>query len=357
MTWLLHLDMDQFIVAVEVLRHPELVGKPVVVGGDGDPSRARQVVASASYEARAHGVRSGMPLRTAARRCPDAVFLATDHAAYDAASATVMAALRSFDVPVEVWGWDEAYFGGDVADPFLLAREVRAAVFAASGLSASIGIGENKLQAKIAAQYAKPGGIYQITFGSWGGLMFERPVSALWGVGPKTTKKLDALGISRVGDLASCDPAVLLPVFGPRLSSWLPLAAAGHGDTALATEPWVARSRSRETTYPSDISDVGLVASEVASMASALTSEVVLDGRLVTHVAVKVRFKPFFTHLRSMKLREGATADPSVVSAAALRVLGKIVLDRPVRLLGVRVDLLLPGVGDGQGGVGATGGD
>ena len=92
-------------------------------------------------------------------------------------------------------------------------------------------------------------------------------------------------------------------------------------------------------------------------MASALTSEVVLDGRLVTHVAVKVRFKPFFTHLRSMKLREGATADPSEVSAAALRVLGKIVLDRPVRLLGVRVDLLLPGVGDGQGGVGAAGGD
>ena len=359
MVWLLHLDMDQFIVAVEVLRRPELTGLPVVVGGNGDLTRPRQVVASASYEARAFGVRSGMPLRTAARRCPDAVFLPTDPAAYDAASATVMAALRQFEVPVEVWGWDEAYFGGEVADPFLLAREVRAAVFAASGLSASIGIGENKLQAKIAAQYAKPGGIFQITLDSWPGLMFERPVSALWGVGPRTTKKLDALSISTVGQLAACDPAVLLPVFGPRMTEWLPSAAAGHGDVSLTTEPWVARSKSRETTFPEDITDSSTISSLVAEMASALTSEVVLDGRLVTHVAVKVRFKPFFTYLRSMKLRDGATADPSVVSAAAVVVLGKIALDRPVRLIGVRVDLSpdLPGVGDGDGGVGAAGGD
>jgi DNA polymerase-4 len=354
---LLHLDMDQFIVAVEVLRRPDLSGRPVVVGGDGDPSRPRQVVAGASYEARAFGVRSGMPLRTAARRCPDAVFLPTDHAAYDAASATVMDTLRSFDVPVEVWGWDEAYFGGDVADPFRLAHEVRAAVLAATELSASIGIGENKLQAKIAAQYAKPGGVFQITFGNWSSLMSERPVSALWGVGPKTTKKLDALGLRTVGELAACDPAVLLPVFGPRMTAWLPAAAAGHGDVSLTTEPWVARSKSRETTFPTDLTDPSLVASHVAELAAGLTSEVALDGRLVTHVAVKVRFAPFFTHLRSMKLREGATADPTVVSAAALVVLGKLVLDRPVRLLGVRVDLLLPGVGDGEGAVGAAGGD
>lgn len=357
MAWLLHLDMDQFIVAVEVLRRPELRGRPVVVGGDGDPARPRQVVASASYEARAFGVTSGMPLRNAARRCPDAVFLATDPAAYDAASATVMQTLRTFDVPVEVWGWDEAYFGGDVLDPHLLAREVRAAVRAATGLSASIGIGENKLQAKIAAQYAKPGGIFQITFETWSSLMAARPVSALWGVGPKTAKKLDALGIAFVHELAACDPAVLLPVFGPRMTAWLPAAAAGHGDTKLATEPWVARSKSRETTFPTDIVDASVVRDHVSDLAAALTDEVVADGRLVTHVAVKVRFKPFFTYLRSMKLRDGATADPSVVSAAAVVVLGKITLDRPVRLAGVRVDLEpLEGVGDADGGVGAAGG-
>jgi DNA polymerase-4 len=340
--WLLHLDMDQFIVAVEVLRRPELRGRPVVVGGDGNPLRPRQVVASASYEARAFGVRSGMPLSAARRRCADAVFLPTDHAAYDAASATVMDTLRGFPVGVEVWGWDEAYFGGDgIADPYALAAEVRAAVLAASGLSASIGIGHNKHQAKIAAQYAKPGGIFQITAANWAELMAARPASALWGVGPKTARKLDGLGLRTVADVAAADPAVLLPVFGPRMTAWLPAAARGEGDTDLVTEPWVARSRSRETTYETDVADPAEVARLLDAMARDLGRAVVADGRRVTHVAVKVRFKPFFTTIRSMKLRGGATTDLSTIADAALVVLTKIDLNRPVRLLGVRVDLEL----------------
>jgi DNA polymerase-4 len=115
--WVLHVDLDQFLVAVEVRRRPELRGLPVVVGGDGNPRRPRQVVASASYEAREFGVRSGMALAQALRRCPDAVFLASDRAAYDAASAEVMATLRTFPAAVEVWGWDEAFLGVDTDDP------------------------------------------------------------------------------------------------------------------------------------------------------------------------------------------------------------------------------------------------
>src|SRR5215213_1098214 len=121
--WILHVDLDQFLAAVEVLRRPELAGRPVVVGGDGDPSRPRQVVATASYEARAFGVRSGMALRMAARRCPDAVFLASDRPAYEAASARVMATLRSLPVVVEEWGWDEAFVGVHTAAPEEVARE------------------------------------------------------------------------------------------------------------------------------------------------------------------------------------------------------------------------------------------
>jgi DNA polymerase-4 len=349
MPWLLHLDMDQFIVAVEVLRRPELHGRPVVVGGDGTPRRPRQVVASASYEARAFGVRSGMPLSAALRRCPDAVFLPTDRAAYDAASATVMDTLRGFPVRVEVWGWDEAYFGGDIADPHALAAEVRAAVLAASGLSASIGIGHNKHQAKIAVQFAKPGGgaaetggVFEITAANWMRLMAARPVSALFGVGPKTAKKLDALGLHTVADLAAADPAALLPVFGPRMAPWLPVLANGGGDTDLVTEPWVARSRSREVTFDADVADPAQVASRLDGMARELGRDVVADGRRVTHVAVKVRYRSFFTPIRSMKLRGGPTTDPDVIAAAASTVLAKIDLDRPVRLLGVRVDLELP---------------
>jgi DNA polymerase-4 len=344
MPWLLHLDMDQFIVAVEVLRRPELRGRPVVVGGDGNPRRPRQVVASASYEARAFGVRSGMPLSAALRRCPDAVFLPTDHAAYDAASATVMNTLRRFPVRVEVWGWDEAYFGGDIADPHALAAEVRAAVLASSGLSASIGIGHNKHQAKIAAQFAKPGGttqsgVFEITAANWMQLMGARPVSALFGVGPKTAKKLDALGLHTVADLAAADPAVLLPVFGPRMAPWLPILANGGGDTELFTEPWVARSRSREETFDTDVADPAQVASRLDGMTRELARDVVADGRRVTHVAVKVRYRSFFTPIRSMKLRGGPTTDLDVIAAAASTVLAKIDLDRPVRLLGVRLDL------------------
>ena len=356
MPWLLHLDMDQFIVAVEVLRRPQLHGRPVVVGGDGNPRRPRQVVASASYEARAFGIRSGMPLSAALRRCPQAVFLPIDRAAYDAASATVMDTLRGFPVRVEVWGWDEAYFGGDIADPHALAAEVRAAVLAASGLSASIGIGHNKHQAKIAAQFAKPGGtaqtggVFEITAANWMRLMATRPVSALFGVGPKTAKKLDALGLHTVADLAAADPAVLLPVFGPRMAPWLPVLANGGGDTDLVTEPWVARSRSREVTFDADMADPAQVASRLDEMARGLGRDVVADGRRVTHVAVKVRYRSFFTPIRSMKLRDGPTTDPDVIAAAASTVLAKIDLDRPVRLLGVRVDLelpaALPGIGD-----------
>ena len=124
--WVLHVDLDQFIAAVEVLRHPELRGRPVVVGGDGDPAK-RGVVATASYEARAYGVQSGLPLRTALRRCPEAVFLPVDKAAYEAVSATVMAALREFGAAVEVMGWDEAFLGVETGDPEEVARRHPAA--------------------------------------------------------------------------------------------------------------------------------------------------------------------------------------------------------------------------------------
>ncbi len=120
--WILHVDLDQFLAAVEVLRRPELAGRPVVVGGDGNPRRPRQVVATASYEARAFGVHSGMPLVTAARRCPDAVFLPSDKPAYEAASVRVMATLRAMDVPVEELGWDEAFVGVTTDDPEAFAR-------------------------------------------------------------------------------------------------------------------------------------------------------------------------------------------------------------------------------------------
>jgi len=342
MTWLLHVDMDQFVAAVEILRRPELRGLPVVVGGAGDPTARRQVVSTASYEARAYGVHSGMPLRRAAQLCPEATFLPTDPAAYSAASDQVMAVLRGFPVDVEVWGWDEAFVGGDIADPQALAEELKAAVFAETGLSCAIGIGENKQQAKIAARFAKPGGIHTLSTDTWMTVMGERPAAELWGIGPKTTRKLDELGLHTVAQLAATPPAALVERFGARQAEWLPVAAAGGGDTRISTEPWVARSRSRENTYAEDLSDLAEISREVGTMARALTADVVADGREVTHVAVKVRYVSFFTPTRETKLRTGPTTDPDVVEQAALSLLAKFEWKRPVRLLGVRVNLAMP---------------
>jgi len=154
--WILHVDLDEFLAAVEKRRRPGLVGRPVVVGGSGDPTHRREVVASASYEARAFGVRAGMPLRAAFRKCPEAVFLPSDHPAYESASEEVMAALRSLPVRVEVWGWDEAFVAAHVDDPEELAARIRGVVRRETGLSCSVGVGDNKLRAKMATGFGKP---------------------------------------------------------------------------------------------------------------------------------------------------------------------------------------------------------
>src|SRR5215212_8515122 len=158
--WVIHVDLDEFLAAVEVLRRPELAGLPVVVGGRGDPTE-RAVVSTASYEAREFGIRSGMPLKTAVRRCPDAVFLPVDRPVYEAASAEVMATLRAVPgAKVEVLGWDEAFVGIDADEPEALARQIQADVLAATGLHCSVGIGDTTTRAKIATELGKPQGVF-----------------------------------------------------------------------------------------------------------------------------------------------------------------------------------------------------
>ena len=335
--WVLHVDMDQFIAAVELLRRPELRGRPVVVGGDGDPTK-RSVVATASYEARAFGVHSGLPMRTALRRCPDAVFLPADRDAYDEASARVMAALRTLPGgTVEVLGWDEAFVGIDTDDPFDTANDIRRRVRDSTELSCSVGIGQNKLQAKLATEFGKPGGVYRITDETWFPLFGERPTSALWGIGSRIARRLDALGITTVRQLASAEPSVLATAFGPSTGPWLITLGQGRSSARVSAEPWIAKGRSTETTYQTDIEDWETVRSEVARLARGLTDEVVAAGRSVTLVSVKVRFIPFTTRTRQRKLA-AATTDPDVVAAAALVALDRFTSRRAVRLLGVRVE-------------------
>jgi DNA polymerase-4 len=340
--WILHVDLDQFLAAVEVLRRPELAGRPVVVGGDGDPTRPRQVVATASYEARAYGVRSGMPLVQAARRCPDAVFLPSDRAAYDAASERVMATLRSFPVVVEVWGWDEAFVGAVTDDPEALAHELQARVEAETGLTCAVGIGQTRLHAKTATGFAKPGGVGLLTHGTWFEVMGDRPVTAIWGIGERTARRLAEAGVHTVRDLARADTDELARRFGPTIGPRLGVLGRGGGHAPVVDEPWVPRSRSREVTFPRDLTDRAEIDDQVGRLATEVTESVVAEGRRVTHVAVKVRTSTFFTRTKIGKL--GApTTDPADVVRQARRVLDRFELARPVRLVGVRVVLELPG--------------
>jgi DNA polymerase IV len=340
-SWVLHVDLDQFLASVELRRHPELAGLPVIVGGSGDPTEPRKVVTCASYQAREFGVHAGMPLRTAARRCPDATFLPSDPAAYDAASDQVMGLLRDLGHPVEVWGWDEAYVSVTAADPAEVAEQIRTVVFSETGLSCSVGISDNKQRAKVATGFGKPGGVFTLTDANWMDVMADRPVDALWGVGPKTTKKLAALDITTVRELAHSDAELLTSTFGPRTGLWLLLLAKGGGDADVSAEPWVPRSRSHVVTFPRDLTDRSEMDSAVTELARRALDEVVAADRIVTRVAVTVRTATFYTRTKIRKL-DAPTTDPGVVVAAALRVLDLFELDRPVRLLGVRLELVMP---------------
>lgn len=339
--WILHIDLDQFLASVELRRHPELAGLPVIVGGNGDPTEPRKVVTCASYEAREFGVHAGMPLRTAARHCPGATFLPSDPAVYDAASDQVMGLLRDLGHPVEVWGWDEAYLGADIEDASELAEQIRTVIASATGLSSSVGISNNKQRAKVATGFAKPAGVYTLTDANWMTVMGDRPVDALWGVGPKTAKKLAALGITTVWQLAHTDAELLISTFGPRTGLWLLLLANGGGDDTVSAEPWVPRSRSHVVTFPRDLTDRGEMDSAVTELAQRALSEVVAASRIVTRVAVTVRTATFYTRTKIRKLDE-PTTDADVIVAAALRVLDLFELDHPVRLLGVRLELQMP---------------
>ena len=337
--WILHVDLDQFLASVELRRRPELAGLPVIVGGNGDPTESRKVVTCASYQAREFGVRAGMPLRAAARRCPSATFLPSDPAAYDAASGEVMALLRDLGHPVEVWGWDEAYVAvADSQGPFAVAEQIRAAIASETGLSCSVGISDNKQRAKVATGFAKPAGVFALTDANWMTVMGDRPVDELWGVGPKTAKKLAGLGVTTIRQLAHTDAELLTSSFGPRTGLWLLLLAKGGGDTSVSAEPWAARSRSHVVTFPQDLTDRDEMVAAVVALAQRTLSDIVAEGRIVTRVAVTVRTATFFTRTKIRKLAE-PTTDPDPIVTAAVRILDLFDLDRPIRLLGVRLEL------------------
>jgi DNA polymerase-4 len=347
-----HLDMDAFYASVELLRRPDLRGRPVIVGGGRDAGqgasyRGRGVVTTASYEARAFGVRSGMGLMRALASCPDAVRLPTDFDEYRRISRLFKRAIAQIAPVIEDRGIDEVYIdltavpGIEVEGGAAVAREIKHEVFAATSLTCSIGLAPNKLLAKIASELAKPDGITVVDLADLPGRIWPLPVRRVNGIGPKATEKLASLGVHTIGELAVFPPARLVEAFGPVYGAWMREVAFGRDDRPVVT--WrPAQSRSRETTFERDLRplhDRAAIDEHLAALCAHVAADLVRHADSGRTIGLKVRFEDFSTVTRDVTL-PASTCDAQAIENAVHDCLARVKLTRRIRLLGVRVGSL-----------------
>jgi len=343
MRTIMHVDMDAFFASVELKRRPDLAGRPVIVGGRGDPTR-RGVVSTATYEARVFGIHSGMPLRTAARLCPDAVFLPVDFTAYRAASERVFEHLAAVTERLQPVGLDEAYLdiSDRQADALDIGRRLKADILAGTALVASVGIGPNRLLAKIASDLEKPDGLTWLRPTDVPNRVWPLPVRTLHGVGPRTAERLAGLGVQTVGDLAALPADRLRGAFSERHARSLQRAAHGEDDRPVQTER-VRKSIGRERTFQRDCRSSGRLAHEARQMLDGVHARLMERGLAAKTVTVKLRYRDFTTHTRSRTL-QAPTDRFAPLADAVHECLYAHRLHRAVRLLGVQLSGLTPAV-------------
>jgi DNA polymerase-4 len=327
-----HLDADAFYVSVELLRHPELRGRPVVVSGTGP----RAVVTTASYEARRYGVGSAMPAARARRLCPDAVFLAPDFPTYREISARMMGIVRAQVERVEVVGLDEAYLDLEgLYSPRTAMRRLLSEINRETRLTCSLGIGPNKLVAKVASDAEKPAGFVVLTREQACARFAEEPPVLIPGIGPKTAARLGALGLSTLAAVGRAPEQVLVERFGPNLGRELGRRARFEHDGAVAEARKVV-SESRERTFDRDLLEPQELREALERMGRELCAGLQRNRRSGRTIAIKVRLDDFTTVTRARTIAR-ATHDPGIVCEVALALLAEYSPPRPVRLLGVRV--------------------
>jgi DNA polymerase IV len=357
-----HIDMDAFYASVELLRYPELRGRPVVIGGrradepalgpDGLRRFARLkdyvgrgVATTSTYEARALGVFSAMGLMKAARLAPEAVLLPADFDAYRHYSRRFKAAVAAIAPQIEDRGIDEIYVDlsdlpGDSAS---LGRRLKQAVREATGLTCSIGITPNKLLSKIASDLDKPDGLAILGMEDVPARIWPLAVSKINGIGPKATERLAAMGITRIGELARIEPALLQEAFGHSYGLWLSRVAQGEDERPVVThsEP---KSLSRETTFERDLhprDDRPALSAQFTALCERLASDLQRRAYRARHIGIKLRFDDFQTLTRDLTLPEPIDSAEAIRHAAGL-CLKRVPLTRRIRLLGVRAAGLHP---------------
>lgn len=337
-----HIDMDAFYASVELLRRPDLQDRPVAIGGRGDP-HGRGVVTTANYVARRFGVHSAMPMRRALELCPECVFLPVDFDEYRRFSRMFKAAVSTITPLVEDRGIDEVFADVTEAcgDSLSIGRRIKDAVAEATSLTCSVGIAPNKLLAKICSDLEKPDGLTLLCPDDLQGRIWPLPARRINGIGPKAAHRLASIGIHTIGDLAACEPALLVRRFGPNYGRWLNDAAHGRDDRPVVTES-EPRSRSRETTFERDLhpqvdrAELGRI---FTRLCEAVAADLVRRGLMGRTIGIKLRFDDFSTVTRDQTLAE-PTADALLIRRTAGACLKRVSLDRRLRLLGVRVSSL-----------------
>jgi DNA polymerase-4 len=338
-----HLDADAFYVSIELARRPELRGLPVVVSG----TSPRAVVTTASYEARRYGVGSAMPASQARRLCPQAVFVPPDFTTYRDVSGRMMGIVREHVECVEVVGLDEAYLDlAGLFSPRSAMRRLVAEIAAEVGVTCSVGIGPNKLVAKVASDAEKPAGFLVLTREQACARFAAAPPALVPGIGPKTAARLADMGLATLAQLARAPESVLVERFGPNLGRDLRRRARFEAGGRVGA-PHRVVSESRERTFETDIRDSERQRAELARMAEELCTALAARGRAGRTIGIKVRLDDFTTVTRARTIAE-PTCSAEQVRAVALALLREYAPARPVRLLGVRV-AGLQGEGAGAG--------
>jgi len=334
---ILHIDLDAFFVSVEQALAPELKGKPVIVGGQPD---RRGVVASASYEARAFGVHSAMPLYQAYRLCPKAIFLQGNFSKYREVSGKFMAILADFSPSLEPGGLEEAYLdvtGCDIyGTPHQIALALKERVKKELDLIASVGIASCKVVAKIASDLSKPDGLIEVAAGGEKEFLSPLPIGRLPGVGPRTEQSLKSMGISTIGRLAALSPESAKNLLG---SSGMVLYRHANGrDNRKVESLGEAKSISRETTFAQDTLDLKLLRAILRYLSERVGSELRQQNKQAKNVALKLRYSDFNTVNRSHSSAEAIDSDDAIFTTVS-GLLDKVMAgkQKPVRLLGVEV--------------------